>query len=408
MRLFVITSLALACVLATSAGQKTDDRIRRVEAGLIPVDEKGQPTAPTTLAERMRHYKVPGVSIAVINEGRVEWALGYGTLEVGGKQPVTNNTLFQSASISKPIAAIAALQLVEEGKLNLDEDVNQKLTSWKVPENEFTRQEKVTLRGLLTHTAGVTVSGLRGYAVNEQVPSLLQILDGIKPANSAPIRVDTIPGTTWRYSGGGFLVLQQLLIDVTRQPFPQLMRDRVLKTLDMRHSTFQQPLPETFAKQAARGHDVNGETMAGGWFIYPEMAAGGLWSTPSDLARIAIAVQQAKSGKPTNVLSMKMANEMLSGQMKEFPVATVSARYGREITNQGLGFRLEGTGRAARFSHHGGNVGYTCFIVAYSETGQGAIVMTNSDNGREFIQEIVRSIAKEYAWQDYPYRRWQQ
>lgn len=351
----------------------------------------------------MAFYKTPGVSIAVINDGKLEWARGYGVLEAGINNPVTATTLFQACSISKPIAAMAALHLVEQGKLDLDEDVNQKLRSWKIPQSEFTRENKVTLRRLLSHTAGTTVSGLRGYAVDEPLPTLLQILDGVKPANSDPIRIDTVPGTQWRYSGGGFLVLQQLLIDVQRKPFPELMRELVLQKLEMKQSTYEQPLPPKLRAQTAKGHQENGEKVNGDWFIYPEMAAGGLWTTPSDLARVVIELQRTKAGRSHRVLSRRMVNEMLSGQMQNFPVATVSERYGRPISNQGLGFRLEGEGRSARFSHHGGNTGYRCFIVAYNELGQGAIVMTNSDNGFELVQEIIRSIAKEYGWPDYPF-----
>ena len=351
----------------------------------------------------MAFYKTPGVSIAVINDGKLEWARGYGVLEAGGNNPVTTATLFQACSISKPIAAMAALSLVDRGKLDLDEDLNRLLESWKIPQNEFTREKKVTLRRLLSHTAGTTVSGLRGYAADEQVPTLRQILEGVKPANPEAVRIDAVPGTQWRYSGGGFLVLQQLLIDVSHKPFPQIMRELVLQKLEMKQSTYQQPLPLSLRAQAARGHQPNGEKVNGNWFVYPEMAAGGLWTTPSDLARVVIELQKAKAGKSNRVLSRKMANEMLSDQMQNFPVAMVSERYGRPIKNQGLGFRLEGEGRAARFSHHGGNTGYRCFLVAYNDLGQGAVVMTNSDNGFELVQEIIRSIAKEYNWPNYPF-----
>lgn len=359
-----------------------------------------QPESTTKLLDRMQFYKVPGVSIAVINGGKLEWAEGYGVLEVGGNRPVTTDTLFQACSISKPIAAMAAVYLVQQGQLDLDEDVNQKLVSWKIPENEFTRDKKVTLRRLLTHTAGLTVSGFRGYASNEQVPTLHQILDGVEPANSVPIRVDTIPGTQWRYSGGGFTVLQQLLIDVTGNPFPEIMQDLVLQKLEMKQSTYQQPLPINLRAQATCGHEENGGKVNGDCFTYPELAAAGLWTTPSDLARLAIELQKSKAGESNRVLSADMTNQMLSSQMEDFPIEMVSQRYGREIKNQGLGFRLEGEGRSARFSHHGGNVGYRCFIVAYRDAGQGAVVMTNSDNGSELIQEIIRNIAKEYSWVD--------
>lgn len=378
-------------------------RIQQVENGLLPSSVNSQPGSAMKLTERMLFYKTPGVSIAVINNGRLEWARGYGVLEAGGNSRVTAETIFQACSISKPISAMAALHLVEQGKLDLDEDVNQKLVTWKIPENEFTKEQRVTLRRLLSHTAGVTVSGLRGYAVDEQVPTLRQILDGLTPANSKPIRVDTIPGTQWRYSGGGFLVVQQLLIDVSAISFPEIMRDLVLKRLEMKHSSFQQPLPSSLIAQAAVGHQPNGEKVKGNWFIYPEMAAGGLWTTSSDLARLVIEIQKSKAGRSNRVLSVKMVNEMLSGQMENFPVAVVSERYRRPIRNQGLGFRLEGKERAARFSHHGGNEGYRCFLVAYGDLGKGAVVMTNSDNGAELVQEIIRSIAKEYNWPDYPF-----
>jgi CubicO group peptidase (beta-lactamase class C family) len=386
-----------------SASVDQQERIRRVENGLLPSSSNREISSPLRLADRMSFYKTPGVSIAVINQGKLEWARGYGVLEAGRNNTATATTLFQGCSISKPVTAAAALYLVDQGKLDLDEDVNRKLESWKIPETEFTKEKKVTLRRLLTHTAGTTVSGLTGYASDEQLPTLRQILDGIKPANSEPIRIDTVPGAQWRYSGGGFLVLQQLLIDVTNKPFSEILSEVVLQKLEMKESTFQQPLPLNLRSRAARGHLPNGEKVNGDWFVYPEMASGGLWTTPSDLARFVIELQRSKAGKSDRVLSRRMANEMLSDQMQNFPVAMVSERYGRPIRNQGLGFRLEGEGRAARFSHHGGNTGFRCFLVAYSERGQGAIVMTNSDNGFELVQEIIRSIAREYDWPDYPF-----
>ena len=292
---------------------------------------------------------------------------------------------------------------MQAGRIDLDADVNKYMVSWKIPDNEFIYDQKVTLRHLLSHTAGLTVSGLPGYAVGEPVPTLLEILDGRKPAKSAPVRVDTVPGTKWRYSGGGFLVVQQLLIDMTGKQFPVLMNELVLKKLSMGHSTFDQPLATALRRRAASGHKESGEKVKADWRTYPEMAPGGLWTTPSDLALFAIDLQRSRSRKRNKVLSAATATEMLSGQMKDFPIDAVSERYGREISNQGLGFRLEGKGRSAGFSHHGGNEGYQCFLVAYIESGQGVgVVMTNSDNAFELIQEIVRSIANEYRWPDYP------
>ncbi|HVG33001.1 MAG TPA: serine hydrolase [Pyrinomonadaceae bacterium] len=362
------------------------EKIERIENGLLlPTYVQGQAPQQMKLADRMQFYRTPGVSIAVINNNRIEWARGYGLLEAGGKERVTTATMFQAASISKPVTAMAALALVERGRIKLDEDVNQKLTSWKVPENEFTKEKKVTLRGLLTHSAGLTVQGFLGYAANEQVPTLLQILEGQKPANSAPIRVDIVPGSAYRYSGGGYVVLQQLLMDVTGKPFLQFMQETVLRKLGMTRSTFEQPLAMPFASTAAAGHLPDGKEIEGKWFVYPEMAPAGLWTTPTDLARFIIEILESRQGRSQKVLSRAVTNQMLTPQ----------------IEGNGLGLLVAGQGRTARFSFNGSNVGFKCYMVAYMESGQGAVVMTNSENGAALVLEILRSIAKEYGWPDF-------
>ena len=362
------------------------ERIKRIENGLPPpVIIKGQAPPQSKITERMAFHKVPGVSIAVINNGAIEWARSYGVVEAGTTQPVTIDTLFQAASISKPVAAMGALRLVQEGKLALDEDVNKKLSSWKVPDNDFTKEQKVTLRGLLNHSAGMTVHGFRGYASDEPVPTLLQILNGEKPANSKPIRVDILPGSQWRYSGGGISVMQQMVIDVTGKPFPQFMRKAVLDKLDMKHSTYEQPLPSTFSSSVATGHRQNGEIVKGKWHTYPEMAAAGLWTTPSDLARFAIEIQKSKAGKSNKVLSAAMTNQMLTSIKGDY----------------GLGIGIRGAGKTLAFSHGGSNEGFRCFLFAYAETGQGAVIMTNGDGGGGLANDILRGIAREYGWPDY-------
>ncbi len=363
-----------------------DERIQRVESGLLPaVLLRGERLRGMPLAERMAHYKVPGVSLAVINHGQIEWAKGYGVLERGRPARVTAETLFQAASISKPVAAMAMLHLVQEGRLNLDEDVNTKLISWKVPENQFTEKEKVTLRRIVSHSAGLTVHGFAGYAAGESVPTLVQILNGEKPANSSAVRVDVVPGTQWRYSGGGFIVMQQLMMDVTGQPFPQFMKETVLDKLEMTHSSYMQPLPDPLRSSAAAGYRSDGTIIKGNWHTYPEMAAAGLWTTPSDLARFAIELENSYLGSSERILSQEMARTMLS------PI----------IDHWGLGIGINGEGKRLYFSHGGGNEGYRCFLVAYAETGLGAVVMTNSDSGEPLAMEIVRSIAKEYEWLDF-------
>lgn len=361
-------------------------RISRIENGLLPaVIIKGQAPKTMTISERMAHYKVPGVSVTFFDHGQIAWTRAYGFADVASKKPVTPDTLFQAASISKPGTALAALRLVQEGKLNLDEDVNAKLRTWKVPENEFTQNEKVTIRRILSHSAGLTVHGFPGYASGEALPTLVQILNGEKPANTAPIRVDVVPGTLWRYSGGGYVVLQTLLMDATGEPFPKIMHDLVLQPAGMTHSTYEQPLPKNRAAEAATPYRANGEPVQGGPHTYPEMAPAGLWTTPSDLARMAMEVQAEYAGKSSKILDQAMARQMLTHQ----------------IGTWGLGFGLENTGGKPHFGHGGANEGYRCDLEAYTDSGQGVAIMTNSDSGGAVTAELLRAISKEYGWPDF-------
>jgi CubicO group peptidase (beta-lactamase class C family) len=383
-------SVALAPIPQSSPAQASDPalaaRIARIESGLLPaVVIKGQPPQSMTIADRMAHHKVPGVSVAFFDHGQIIWTKTYGFADVASKKPVTPDTLFQAASISKPVAALAALRLVQDGKLSLDEDVNIKLRTWKVPENTFTEKEKVTIRRILSHSAGLTVHGFAGYASDEPIPTVVQILNGEKPANSDPIRVDVVPGTLWRYSGGGYVVLQTLMSDITGKPFPQIMRDLVLGPAGMSHSTYEQPLPQNRASEAATPYRANGDPVKGGWHTYPEMAPAGLWTTPSDLARMAMEVQAEYSGKSSKILSQEMARQMLT----------------RQIGTWGLGFGLETKGDKPSFGHGGANEGFRCNIQTYTDSGQGFAVMTNSDSGGELTEEIFRAVAKEYGWPDY-------
>jgi CubicO group peptidase (beta-lactamase class C family) len=373
---------------SSPSSQELAARIQRIENGLIPnpgIVVKGQPPKKASLAERMKVYRVPGLSLAVINGYEIEWEEGYGVRESGGAGSVTPDTLFQAASISKPVAAATALYYVERGLLGFDEDVNSRLRSWKIPENAWTRKKKVTLRGLLSHTAGLTVHGFPGYAEGKELPSLRQILDGVKPANTPPIKVDMEIGSRFRYSGGGYTVLQQLLIDVLGRPFPYIVRDALLIKLDMNQSTFEQPLPQASAGRAASGHRPDGSALPGKWHTYPEMAAAGLWTTPADLALFAREVMLARQGKSDRILSQVMVGLMLS-PLKD---------------DMGLGLFVRGTGQDFQFSHSGGNEGFRCYMVAYPERGQGAVIMTNSDLGGDLMSELLRSLSVEYGWPDF-------
>ena len=381
-----VVSLAVLLVVASGsrAASDVEQRIGRIQNALLPaVLVKGEPPRSTKLADRMTALHIPAVSIAVIHDGKLEWARGFGVERVGGRH-VTSETLFQAASISKTVATVGALRVVHDRKLSLAADVNQYLTTWRLPGNEFTQNVKVTLRELLTHSAGVTVHGFGGYEANTPLPSLVQVLNGEAPANNPPIRVDMVPGTQWRYSGGGFEILQALLTDVTGTPFPQLMHDLVLQPLGMKHSTFEQPLPHKLLAHVAIPYRDNGTPVKGGPHVYPELAAAGLWTTPSDLARFAMGVQQSLSGSPGSVLPLGTAHAMLAPMYNQ----------------QAVGFVVGGSTAHKFFMHGGANEGYRCFLVAY-EDGDGAVIMTNSDSGDRIAGEILRTIAHEYQWPDY-------
>src|SRR6266404_7901750 len=272
--------------------------------------ERAESSAQLNVQKLMEAYNVPGLSLAIIDNFKLASAQAFGVSEAGGTTPVNNRTLFQAGSISKPVAAVGALSLVEQGKLSLDDDVNQKLRSWKVPENEFTKEQKVTLRRLASHSAGLTVHGFPGYDVDEKVPTLLQIFNGEKPANTAAIRVDFVPGSDERYSGGGVTIEQQLMIDASGKQFPALMKETVLDKIGMNDSSYDQPLPPARAAITAGGAYGDGKPVHGKWHLYPEMAAAGLWTTPTDLAKFAIEIALSKQGKSNKVLTQKTTQEM--------------------------------------------------------------------------------------------------
>jgi len=376
--------------VSTSAAQsptpEVAQRITAVESGLTPIIEVAGRGLRMTLLERMAYYGVPGVSIAVINDNKIEWAKGYGVLEVDRRTPVDTRTLFQAASVSKPVTALATLALIQRGVLELDRDVNDFLTSWKVPRSDSIPNFLVTVRGLMSHTSGLTPTGYVGYASGTRLPSLAQVLDGAKPSNTPPISVDELHGQGFHYSGGGYTILQQVISDATHQRFPDFMKQTVLAPLGMTHSTYEQPLPKTIRRYAASGHRSSGRVIPGHWNVYPELAAAGLWATPSDLARFAIEIQQAAAGRSSGVVSQSMVTEMLTPQ-RGGPV--------------GLGLFLRGSGGSIRFGHSGANEGFRVEFIAFVHHGQGAVVMTNSDTGGGLLSEIINAVAAVYRWPDY-------
>ena len=364
-------------------------RIEHVEHGIEPliVDDAKHPM-PLDIARLMKAYNDPALSIAVIDDYKIVWAKAYGVVGADDRKPVDEHTLFQAGSISKPVAATAMLQLVEKGKLSLDENVNTYLTTWKLPDNEFTKTEKVTLRRLASHTAGTTVHGFEGYETGQPVPTIAQILDGKPPANSEAVRVTFLPGSHMRYSGGGITIEQLAMTDVTGVAFPDLLRTSVLDKLDMHDSTYEQPLPAARAARAAHATQSDGTLIKGRWHVYPEMAAAGLWTTPTDLAKFAIETAMAEEGKSAKVLSTAMTRERLTAQP------------GTD-KRVGLGFFVS-PDVPGDFGHDGADEGFQASLVMNAKTGKGLVIMANSNNGMLIAWDVTRSVAKEYGWPQVP------
>lgn len=351
----------------------------------IPLKGQAEPLH-VTLGQMMSTMNVPGVSIAIIDNNRIAWAGGIGQTAIQDGKPVTAGTLFQAASISKPVTAVGAMWLVSQGRLDLDQNVNDRLMQWKVPDNAFTTTQKVTLRRLLSHNAGINVHGFAGYERGKSLPTLGQILDGQGGANNDAFRVVLTPGTACRYSGGGYVIARALMEDVTHQPFTAFMQQRVLTPMGMKDSSFVTQLSPERAARAAQGTGRDGTPTPGQWHLYPELAPDSLWTTPSDLARFAIEIAQSYNGKANHVLSQKAVQEMLTPQCSS------------DDDRVGLGFGLRTPQGPALFGHLGSNDGFQSLMWMSATTGKGVVAMGNSDAFNSVGNAIMRTVARQYAW----------
>lgn len=361
-------------------------RISRICSDLRPTSlGKGR----LSLADRMSLGATPGASIATIDDYSVSWVRGFGTREKGSQERVTTETIFQAASISKPVFALAVLKLVEQNELDLDTEVDKYLQSWRFPCQDEWRP-KVTLRQLLSHSAGTTIHGFAGYPAYGPWPSILQILQGVPPANNLPVLVDQLPGTAFRYSGGGYIIAQQVVTDTTKAQLPELMRELIFGPLGMRNSSYSQPGWSASVQEIAKGHPWNGRPVEGGWNVYPELAAAGLWTTAGDLAILGVELMRSMRGDASKLgLSEASLKKMLQPQLSE-------EQQGQDYF--GLGWFCSGSDRNFHFGHTGENEGYLAEVRFYPALGKGAVVMINSIQGGFIIDEVFGAIGREYQW----------
>jgi CubicO group peptidase (beta-lactamase class C family) len=385
-RTTILTLLAIALPAAASAQTRSAaDYIAAIEG----VQSSAGPNdlGRLTISELMARFNVPGVSIAVIRDEQIHWAKGYGIADVVTGAPVNAETLFQAASMSKPVAAMAVLRAVQDGLFSLDDDINRILTSWKLDGGEFTRERPVTPRMLTSHTSGLGDGfGFPGYAPSDSVPTVLQILNGDKRSNVGLLFMERPPMTLMEYSGGGVMLMQQALSDARKRPFADIMRDDVLRPIGMTHSTYEQPLPPSLDRNAARAHSRDGKAMGPKWHVYPEQAAAGLWTTPSDLARFLIEVQRSAVGQSNRVLSRTLVQEMLT------PVG---------VGDYAVGFSIAKIGQGWYFSHGGSNWGFRATMIAHKVKGYGLVIMTNADQGGAVANELSRRIQLAYEWDSF-------
>jgi len=378
----IVIPFFLSCT-TTPPVDEMAETIQQVENGLCtPVYLVGDST--WSIEERMKHYGIPGMSLAVIKNHKIVLLKSYGVMDRDTKQPVTDSTLFQAGSISKPVAAYGVLKLAQGGQVHLDSNVNNYLRTWTLPDNVFTAERKVAVRYLLNHTGGVTNHGFLGYSTDLPLPTLVQILNGEPPANSSPIRVDKLPGQGFRYSGGGYCILQQMMIDVKGAEFPAIMQELVLGPAGMTHSTYQQPLGPDRIGMAATGYLPDGSMTKGKRHTYPEMAAAGLWTTAQDLAKFAIDLQLAHKGEEGHVLNKQMATAMLTSAGED----------------NGLGMFLRKAGSQTYFEHGGWDEGFSTQLVSHMHNGDGVVVLLNA-NQPKFLYELIRSVARAYHWKEY-------
>lgn len=372
----LLVALAVAAsAAAVSAEENTPRAFERALRRTVTIE--GAESRRFELAARMEHYRIPGLSVAVIEDCRIVDARGFGSLIWGGA-PVTPETRFQAGSISKSLTAIAALRLVERGTLSLDGDVQLQMKGWSYDK----ARGPVTLRQLLSHTAGTNLEGMKGYLPGEPRPTLAQILRGEAPANTPAIVVESEPGSRWNYSGGGYIVTQALMDEATGKNFAPLMRELVLEPLAMARSSFEQPPSDGDGTRSAQGTSADGSPLPGKWRVYPEMAPAGLWSTPSDLGRFVIGLARSVRGETGAIIGKGAAAQLMT----------------RGPGNWGLGVDLGSADSARQISHTGKNVGFTSMFIIYPDSCQGAVVMTNGYDGGWLINEVMRAIGDVYRW----------
>ncbi len=355
-------------------------QIERIEKNLVPVHYLKGIDHKKSIPQLMQEDNIAGVSIAFIDKGKVSWQKTYGYSNLADSTKVTPNTVFNGASLSKPVTAMAALNLVEQGVLTLNEDVNNYLEGWKVPENEFTEQEKVTLKRLIGHTAGLERYVQSSFFPNEEFPTIDQMLAGEKPSVDPAVSVVSVPGQKQVYSNPGYSVIEKLIEDVTDKEFNEAITELIFEPCDMTHSSFEQPVPKHLSQQMATGYSNTLEPYP--YKLFPFKAAGGIWTTPTDLAKFLTTVLEDHHSGANVILSKRMTDSIFTKTPTRLGFAKIYNDESQDIL----------------FEHWGSNSGFTCYMVTSLNNKQGVVIMTNSDNGMSLMSYIARAVATANNW----------
>ena len=340
------------------------------------------------LSQRMVELHVPGVTIAAIHDGRVDWARGYGVAAIGGPA-VTPETLFSAESMSKPVTALAILKLYEQHKIDLDRNVNDYLKRWKLPQSNLAGPKTVTVRQLLTHTSGIGIHNGELYDPSKPLPTLLNDLDGVPPSRTAPVRIEAVPGANFHYANGGYEVLQLLIEDITGQSFASFVTHNVLQPAGMTKSRYDVPLSDELSTHAATAY-LGDHAIPPRKYYNSNSAAGGLWSTATDMAKLLIELQQEYDGKSSRILKQSTIRQMLVPGPQMMPGML-----------QGLGIIIGGK-PGSHFMEHGGSGIFHDEMVAYFQRSRdGLVVMANGSNAGVLVDEVLRSASTVYDWPDY-------
>lgn len=337
-----------------------------------------------TVEQAIAKHGLQGLSVAIIDNYQVSWTREWGVKSADDKDPVDKDTVFNIASIAKPVTATLIAMLAEKGLIDLDEPVATYLQRWQLPDNEFTRSTNVTLRHLLGHTSGATQHGFKDFYIGEEIPTIVDVLNGGDLPDTEKLDINFEPGTEWRYSGGGYVVAQMAVEDYLKKPLAELASEFIFQPLELTNTTMLRPDEAGFPKNAAKAHDENGTVISTGLPICPQISASGLWTTPTDMARFLIEMQNALRGR-SEIISSAVAKLVTSEIMDGF----------------GLGWALfEPVGHMEAFSHGGANTGTGGRVYATKKGGNGIVLFGNGPNDiREPILAMFReSIVDAHGW----------